>query len=787
MARAPQMRHRDVQTRTLPTAVGGGGDAERRVGSGLANLSAKLDNVAAKAEAKQTRAGVVQAGRQGSKDGFDPTKTLVLREGTEAADVAYNAAARRTYLKRSELDARDTMDALETQYSNDPVAMADAMAKSKAGILSGVPDQIKPDMSLLLDQLERPYALAALRRNQAAVLETDKGDLVEQLTVRGRDLGRLAFHNNLDEAGDLAVAGHLDGIRNLLITHGPKAGFEFDGEKFDADITRSDALAPANMAKYLDDAKSDARVARIDGAFSRLGGERSQKEFIKSLGADFKTGKGLAGDLSVDEFEKLTAGFNTVLTKQNARKKQVANDAKRQITDINSVIANGFTPTASALSNARVLALGSGDPEVQKKYNDMLVTQNVVSQARLGKPVDLENWIVRQRAKPGGADRATSDRVKAMESLLGKMQSEIKKDPVAWAARVGLVDVVPLDFNSDDMPAQLANRRNQGNVIADYYNTKPRYFTESEIQELRVRSDGGGASMLAAANTIAGAFGEDSISALAEISETAPQLAHIGGMLNSGGSPAFIQDATDGIELGGIDGFESRLPKPTLRKEIQADVFGTAFVALPSTGAAAIQASQSVYESRALRSGVFGGDIPGQDDEKLYERALQESIGATFVGKTRFGGIADVQDRQVIAPSWLRADKFDDVVAKLADTDWVAGSAFGAPLDADGAVVPAKVLKNAFLVSVGKDRYRVSLTDPAEGAQYVGAQGAPDGLFILDMDKLHTRMRFDGRFKNWVFDAIEETAPKSSKKITSGEAVQIAFARANGLDVSGDK
>ena len=744
MARAPKFQRRDHTADPINTVVGSGGAYHRRNARNMAVLAGQLSGLQNQIDQNEAKRAVIDAEKAGRLHGLDDQAVFQLRSGTSDADRAYNAAAKRSYFKRIELEARGSLDALQQQHAHDPAALAGAMTANRAGFISAVPDEIAPEMDMLFDTLERPYALQAQRDQQAAVQAADRADFLEQYAVRERDLSRLSFLSELDGQGDLAIAGQLDGLRELLASHGPKTAFSLGGVDYGPDAGRSGSLSPEAAAKLLISSESEARTARYEGVFSRIQGVSAQQDFIKQFAADFKAGTGSAKNLSADEYDKLITGFKSGVTRNQTGNRKAVAALKREIRDADAVLSGGFVPGPGVLAGLRGKAYASGDPDVIADYEDLETQNQVMSSARLSTPADLEAWQATAGAQmQDGATRAQVDVFKSVGRLQSRMQTALAKDPIGWARDVGLVDAPPLDLEGENLVGQIAERRDIARAVAGYYNSETKFLTEGERQAFKINAEAGGDALLQTVNDLAEGFGTDAPAAFREISDDAPVLAHLGGLIQAGAAPGVLKDTAEGVLLRQGDKFQSRLPRVQARRAAEIEELGEAFAALPGAQASVLDTGRAMYEARAQRGGIYPDPNSDKgDDVDLYRRSIQEAMGAQFSGKKKFGGTSEIRNRSVIAPSFIEARRFQRVVRNLENAHWAAGGVYGPPVDGSGRPLSAKDLNRSWLVSVGHGRYRVSLTDPyGDDPQYAAAVDAPGGVYEIDFNAIEDDLR----------------------------------------------
>ena len=83
------------------------------------------------------------------------------------------------------------------------------------------------------------------------------------------------------------------------------------------------------------------------------------------------------------------------------------------------------------------------------------------------------------------------------------MRGELKRDPLGWAARVGLIDTAPLDFSSaETAQASIQTRIAQAEEIAAYYGQSAVYLRPDEKRLIATHAAQGGDQTLMIASAI---------------------------------------------------------------------------------------------------------------------------------------------------------------------------------------------------------------------------------------------------------------------------------------------
>jgi hypothetical protein len=359
-----------------------------------------------------------------------------------------------------------------------------------------------------------------------------------------------------------------------------------------------------------------------------------------------------------------------------------------------------------------------------------------------------------QGMMPAGATPANVALLNGMDSLLKEGRTQLAKDPIGWANRTGVMSLPPIMFGAPDAPAQMTHRVSGAEQLAQYYGTPVTYLTPDEKTALKDATAKGGPEMVGVVTTIAQGFGSRAPAVMKELSKDAPTLAHIGGLGISGGSESLMQDAAAGVHARTDPELKKTLPasdKTTMGAQNSRvrDVYGSAFAKMPEFSQGAQVTASDAWLARAARFGydpTLGmGNAPvgttSGNGKEVFDRTLQESAGATFIGDTQYGGIGNYTARpsrwstytdRVLVPHSVQADKFKNVIGAINE-----GELHSMGL---GGQYRASDIQSATPVALPNGRYRFARGDVnSTSPKWVGnASGAP---FELDFNQVEPQLR----------------------------------------------
>lgn len=436
-----------------------------------------------------------------------------------------------------------------------------------------------------------------------------------------------------------------------------------------------------------------------------------------------------------------------------------------------------------ALPDAEMAALrdavaGMRDPVLSARAGQIEARLAYMQTLRQATPEQLNNLIMQQRAAMAASGKGTPEalaHVEMIEKLRDKTKAQLEKDPVGMAVARGLVpaqrEIDPARVSVDE----IMNRQVIAAGIAARYGIEPKFFTSAERERIGEFVRQGGKPLIGVMGIIVEGMGANAPRALAEISNISPEAATVGYLAMVKAEPSIIKDIADGVALKMQMGKEFKPIGPSqdnARTAVLAVTNG-ALGSLPQAEQRLIAAALTAYEIRARRA----GKDPKAPDMDMFKKAVEQVLGTNIVGGKTYGGIAYqrvgyVGSNAVVLPENVRSDALPTILNALRKSDVMrpASPAQGAaaaagrepqpgmvesfmtgkdarddqaapsllgPVDRNGRPMSMAAIRGSYLVTIGPGRYHLAQNDPKSGdPQWVGDLSQPDGLFVLDFNRL---------------------------------------------------
>lgn len=540
--------------------------------------------------------------------------------------------------------------------------------------------------------------------NLKADIAIDVSSVVKSGGVVGTqviDKLRVRIQNLEEQGGDKARIAELKEILNSA--EGNIEYFqgiqEFNIEQLEAEVQR--------LGSVRDEEATPDSLLRLRVAKSRLASLESEaRENNLEWSSDAKAiGK------SVDSLITVVERFDPIRSQ----------DVESIKSAINTLEGKGAPPEMIAALRQDVGVLEA----LSESYNDVANDSSI----------DLEGKInrLRQRISDDGATPLESELLKNMNERLTSMRTALREDAMNWANSAGVVniqtDLVEKIFSAelvtnadgsigvDDFTAGMIEKRIvDANKVASHYNIAPQILTRAEASALAAAIDDQPVEQQAAMlSRVVSAFGPKALDVLEQVHKEAPLLAHIGGLIASGGSTEVVNAAMTGrlIKQGATDRAMGELSDMKMNRIRITGGVSAGSPAMATAMGRITEVADLIYLGR-------GGSVGGNFNNKDYERALNDAVGAREVGGEMFGGFDTYKGRNILLPSNIAQGSVGKIMKGLETMEDVLALAI--TQNADGRFVPydqppfgfgneqdvpLSVIKKAELVSVANGVYKL--------------------------------------------------------------------------------
>lgn len=315
-----------------------------------------------------------------------------------------------------------------------------------------------------------------------------------------------------------------------------------------------------------------------------------------------------------------------------------------------------------------------------------------------------------------------ADKVEALQKMIAADEEGFRKDPLTYAASIGLKPAPdlpdPVNADSAELVAGLRGRRQYAASLAQSeYTDDPKFFTPQEREEWAKLTDTTAAPETRAriALDLATALGPEAEEAAAEL-KADPVFTLVGGGLAHGLSPVTARQIFEGQRV--IEGKHVKLPAKAERRQSFFGEFDSLFFdgtveGWPDQAGVRDQitsAADALYAYRMRSAEAGGSGADGQIEEKAYLQAVHEVMGGLgkYDSSKARGGVQEVRDRLTILPAGVSAGDVEDRLDLLASggsDSWSAITVGGGKPTVGGELPDARSISRMQLKAVGPDQY----------------------------------------------------------------------------------
>jgi hypothetical protein len=722
---APNMRRGLLQ---VQTELQREGSVDRAgLAGGLATVASSLAQVGGQIGKIADHAAAVEGEEAGRLAGLDPefrpTKSLTIR------GEAYDKAGITVYGARAKLRFAGDLEAAYDAHKDDPQGLAKALDAKRTSWLAESLPEVRPELELMFDKARVQFMRQAARAQAARISTEQTAGLQSELGLALKTLQQRAYSLGLDEGADGILASDMQDVTALLGRRG------VDGKPL---------VAPGQARKIAEGLQQDVATARLLGAFERTPSAEAKQAFLDKFRADFGKSEGLAKVYDLDGFRRIEGALEADLTRAASQRNVELRQLRESVKEQGKLAEKGFAPPPDQLATLKAQVANSADPAIAQAFAE---AENLIawqSSARVMPPAQLDALVLaeRERLAKGGATTFEAERLALSETLLTNMRSELARDALGWADRVGLQKIAPLNLSDEvEAAASLRTRIAQAEEVGEFYGQKPQYLRPEEKRQAATLIAQGGPQALTLATVLGGAAGDRAPQVLAELYDEAPAVAMLGGLVNTAGSSPAARDAADGLALIKSDGFKPMAPSAKEARTEATKLLGNALADMPRAEASAITMANWIYEVRARRGGLT------EFDDALWRQGLAEALGQRTVAGELYGGVVENDlsswrsERKIVLPPDIRQSSWREVIDMLTPAD-LAAADLGNPVGEDGKSIPLDRIKNMTLVQMlGVGRYAVASDDgAAPGEERFVFKNKPGEPFVLDLGRLTPRL-----------------------------------------------
>lgn len=674
------LKKHEVETEGLqPVQVSDRGASSRvariqEVGNAVRELQAAVAPMSQRSTAMQAQ----QRGQADALSGnFKPQRDATL------ASQEYNRAGFDTALGELEITMRTRIDTIFEESKHNPAELKTKLDAYRAEVEGNLgSDDMKdvlPQFRSMYERAALPHLRASVQNNQQATAASNASMAMSLLEARANDAERFARSSDIDGAAQLALLEESQQFDDLLIKHGPKEGFAFNGVQYEPDPTRSGVFSPIDMEKHSQEWDERMTQAAVLGGFDRAIGIAEKEAYVNAFEAKEKGRKG--SPFNLDQVDQLANRMRIDINKERAKSDQFRTALEKQIRDAEKVYMAGKNPVGiTALRKA-----AAAYPDLAAELDSM--KEDSGHAANFSQLIPSQQQQILNSLK--NTTVASAREVKLTERL-EKINTEteqlLNEDPVTLLARNQVMDISPVNLAD---PATIGNRADEAGMLKSYYGIRHHGLTAAEVTGLSTIIENNSADVNAGylAGIRAGMDDDRLLALMRDLMPKNPEFAAAAGV-------AVERDDIAADILRGVDVLKLNTgitPDSAQLIAINDDFFEDSVV-----GENRVMIERAALALDAARRDKAG--IKSKDDFKEgdYKQALNDVTGGVF----RWHG------KKIIAPMrGIEPDDFADMMDALepADIEGMHNGSFKVQIE--------DFRKRARLQSLENGKYLVLMAD----------------------------------------------------------------------------
>lgn len=655
--------------------------------SGLLEAGRVLGNYAGQMAQEAEVQRIDTARQEGFSAGLqrDETGALIpveLRKNDSPENRAFNAAITHSYMNGLENDYRRRAPEfrLESSTPDEFSARWEAYLKENT---ANLPDELRAQALHIGDGIGIQHTNGMLTAERERGYRNAQSEWQTKHAARADDILVMA------QAGETDTEAYAQALARMT---------EHNMEGVQAGYWTEEA-ATLDLAMISDEGEANAMVAVGVREYERAGGGAA------GLAAAQAVADQITGDtaLTMDPARRgqyarqILSRVNQMEIQQNAEARERRVEASRAMDAARQRMYAGVDLPASEAGRVSALVNASGDPELMREWRDQQSLAGDISAWQAMGPAELNAHIetsLRPATVNDGATAMEYASLNAAETVLSNVVKSVQADPMAYADRIGLTTLQPVDpFDT----ASLQMRAQSADQVSGKYGTSFKLWTEAEIEQLTGQmAVATPEERVAFARSITTALpGRQSAAAFQQLSGGDTGLAYVGGMVAS--DPRLTPVAVS-VERGRRVRTEN--PDWMKSQNFTQATLDAAFNAYQPVLLKLADGTMEAVKEAALNDFAARGG----SSVSAFEESVQRVLGGIADG----GGIQSVNGVETLLPIGVTASDFEDAISRISFPQMSELSRSGnPPLYSDQTMAMPDEIADAQFVATATNRYMV--------------------------------------------------------------------------------
>lgn len=659
---------------------------------------------------------------------------LALRSDNTMAGRAFNAAAIRAYGWRLQHGVSTDLSNAYDQFKDDPAGFAGALRQIREQYSQddnfGDP-RVRDIFDRTFAERSETFSRSVAQRHEARLMAEQESAFGESLSAQVSALKKQAV-----------LLGANPDAEAILGAQSARVLAEIDH------ALEANVITPAQAASQRSALDTTLAYARTHGVFEALPTPAAKTAFANDLLTEWANDQGPLTGLSFNQVKALS---DQLAAQAQGEQNRLTAESKAELARVQGLIADdvasiaatgvGLDTAANELSPDRLAVLGIDSTAWQAQRDRALQSWQATAGMELETPAELSDRLQALMPKPGSVDFVRQSEI--YQQAVKQAQDVLKEretDPLGQADRAGAIALEPIDMSTpESMAASLSLRAQQGQAVSSMFGTPASYFRPEERTQISNAMLDQPELVPGFARSLVSSFGDRAGTALGEISDAGPELAHAAGLILASDDPSVALDVARVMTGRREKTLNVKMPSDAVMATAAAAIVGPALGQNPGTRSAVLNVAGMLFEKQAAALGFDPADVkePGSAAYEAYQHAINRALGARQLNGVQYGGLTQVNGGQVVAPTFMAADRVESILRDIRPEDL---GKLPPIRSGNGVPINAGQIAGARLLPVGDGEYWVALGDPASLTPNI-VQGDGGQPWVLDMATLEELSR----------------------------------------------
>ncbi len=433
---------------------------------------------------------------------------------------------------------------------------------------------------------------------------------------------------------------------------------------------------------------------------------------------------GEAGAFGLDEIQRQRY-LATATRTAESQQRQATTKLESRLNTARGVLVRGGVVDPADLATLQQDVAGT---EYETQLAGAVKASEQLGNFYQGNPKERAAVIAETRARGISVDDASVEGayLASLEAIDARAKQDLKSDPITYAMTAEMPGAGPLDLSDQ---ASVEARMALVVDLNESHGAPVAIFSKAEREHYEdLLATGSVDDQLSFVVAVNDGFGGSAPAVYKELGGLDPAVKQAGLLVAETGSDQVARAILAGRKAQAA-GDELTAPRVELVEALEEGLDGT-LAAQPGRREEIVKAATAYYAAKA--PGRVTADDP-RAQKQLMDEAVFKVLGGSEIAGVRYGGVQEINGRNVKLPPTLSADNVSDLFDDASAEIWAAGSLTGnGPHEGDELTLPDRPV----LQWVQGTTYRVGVRSRRGQVEWFQDPGVSNGFFYVDLHKM---------------------------------------------------